>query len=122
MRQTIVVIALGFAVTLAAVVGIRMSTEAMAVVVGVVCGVAAAIPMSLLLLAASLRRQSSPDEAACGSQGARHPAYPPVVVIQGGQPVSSWSNGSFPAPLQVPFGDTSWQAAPRQFRIVGEED
>lgn len=118
MRQTIVLILLGFAVTLAAVVGMRIGTEAMAVVVGVVCGVAAAIPMSLLLLAASQRRQGSPDQSA----GSHQSVYPPVVVIQGGQPMSSWPASSGPGPQQAAFSDTLWNGAPRQFRVVGEDE
>jgi hypothetical protein len=64
------------AVTLAAVVGNRLSDEALAVLAGAVCGVGAAIPTSLLIVAVSRRRdepraQSMPPQA----------AYPPVVVV-----------------------------------------
>jgi len=121
MHRAIVLIVLGFAITLAAVVGMRMSAEAMAVVVGVVCGVAAAIPMSLLLLAAAQRRRVGLDEPTYGPSSGRQPAYPPVVVIQGGQPLPSWSSSSFPGPQQAASSDTLWSASPRQFRVVGED-
>jgi len=49
-RKIVGVTGLAFVVTLAVVIGNRMSVEAMAVVVGVVCGVAACIPVSLLLI------------------------------------------------------------------------
>jgi hypothetical protein len=39
-----------FSVALAVVIGNRMSTDAMAVVVGVACGVLASIPTSLLMI------------------------------------------------------------------------
>lgn len=118
MYRGIVVIVLGFAVTLAAVVGMRMSAEAMAVVVGVVCGVAAAIPMSLLILTLSSRRDARADvggplhHARCGYEG-----YPPVVIVQGGS--------SGPSHF-VPLGESPpamiCDPNPRQFRVIGEED
>jgi hypothetical protein len=43
-------VGLGFAVTLAVVVGQRLSAEAMAVVIGVIAGVAASIPTSLIVV------------------------------------------------------------------------
>lgn len=50
--------AIGFGVTLAIIIGERMSTDAMAVVIGVAVGVAASVPTSLLLVAL-LRRERS---------------------------------------------------------------
>ena len=47
---------MAFAVTLAVVVGRRLSDEALAVLAGAVCGVGAAIPTSLLIVAVSRRR------------------------------------------------------------------
>ena len=45
-----------FAVTLALVIGHRLSDEALAVLAGAVCGVGAAIPTSLLVVVVSRRR------------------------------------------------------------------
>ena len=101
--------AMAFAVTLAVIVGNRLSDQAMAVLAGAVCGVGAAIPTSLLVVAVS-RRQDGQR----GQQYAQPPqqgAYPPVVVVapQGGQ---QWANDwrqppSLTAPVQ------------RQFTVVG---
>ena len=116
MRKALFAIVLAFVVTLAVVVGNRMNTEAMAVVVGVVCGVAAGIPMSLLLLLVLNRRSQATDEAAYGPTGSRHGAYPPVVVIQGG---STAPNGLMP-----PYYSAPWPAqepVQRRFHIVGED-
>nr|MBC7245689.1 hypothetical protein [Chloroflexota bacterium] len=112
MRRVAIAVALAFAVTLAVVVGQRMSAEAMAVVVGVVCGVAAGIPMSVLLMVIMTRRERQMEEPPYG-QGGRYGAYPPVVVIQGGTPAP---NGLLP-----PYHAHAVEAAPREFRIVGEE-
>lgn len=57
-----------------------MSTEAITILVGVVCGIAAGIPTSVLLLVVLTRRERVQEEKARQD----HPgACPPVVVIQG---------------------------------------
>jgi len=116
-RHVVAALGLVFAVTLAIIVGKQMTTEAMAVVIGVVCGVAAGIPTSVLMLVALSRRDSlrAREEVA-----ARHaPAnYPPVVVIQGGaqQPQLPAMQGSYwPAPNDAPL-------VSRQFHVVGGEE
>ncbi len=114
MRRAVIAISLAFAVALAVVVGNRMSTEAMAVVVGVVCGVAAGIPMSALILLVSRRREQLDAFSQRGAYGSHHGAYPPVVVIQGGTPT--------PTQPLPPYYGSSPEGIPRQFHIVGEED
>ena len=69
-------VALAFAVTLAVIVGGRLSDEALAVLAGAVCGVGAAIPTSLLIVAVSRRR----DERRVQPSAPQGP-YPPVVVV-----------------------------------------
>ncbi len=113
MRKVVIAVVLAFAVTLAVVVGNRMSAEAMAVVVGVVCGVAAGMPMSLLILFI-LNRRGEPRVRPYEEAGGRYGAYPPVVVIQGGTPA--------PNNFLPPYYGSSVEAAPRQFRVVGEEE
>lgn len=99
------VTATAFAVTLAVVIGNRLSEQALTVLAGAVCGVGAAIPTSLLIVAVTRRR----DEGQHSIQQP-HNTYPPVVVIAppGGQ---RWLEGgvgpAFEAPTQ------------RQFTIVG---
>ena len=96
-----------FAVTLALVVGTRLSDEALAVLAGAVCGVGAAIPTSLLVIAVSRRR----DERVQPS--VQHGVYPPVVVVAppgGQQRHDDWSalSPSLNRPMQ------------RQFTVVGD--
>lgn len=70
---------LGFGVTLAIIIGQKMSTDAMAVVIGVAVGIAASVPTSLLLVAL-LRRQQPPgfrDESQQMPYG-----YPPALPMQ----------------------------------------
>ena len=105
-----------FVVTLAIVVGKRMSAEAMAVVVGVVCGVAASIPTSVLLLLAVSRRERQPvdDRAQAGAER----SYPPVVVVQGG------GHPGLPPGAGAGYWPTamSGPAAQRDFHVVGGDD
>jgi len=111
MKKVIVLIVLAFAVTLAVIVGYRMSTEAMAVVVGAVVGVLAGIPMAFLVLMATRRTQSSYSYQSEPPQA----PYPPVVVIQGGQAT----------PLQAPTlgpGAMAAEVEPRTYRVLGHEE
>jgi len=103
-KKWVFLILVTFSVTLAVVVGKRMSTDAMAVVVGIACGVAASIPTSLLIVAVATRR---------GERERERRDYPPVVVINPGS--------SQPQYLQPPYPPLVSQG-PRQFRIVGQEE
>jgi hypothetical protein len=110
------VVGLVFCITLAVVVGSRMSAEAMAVVVGVVCGVAAGIPTSALLLVVMSRRDRQRYEG--DERRAQFSGNPPVVVIQGGSPQA------LPPGQQAAY----WPAVPpgtlaqRKFNMVGDEE
>jgi hypothetical protein len=101
----------GFGVTLALVIGNRLSDEALAVLAGAVCGVGAAIPTSLIVFAISRRRDESRARPMAPSpyQG----AYPPVVVIapQGVQQQRANAWNGLPPSVNTPTH--------RQFTVVG---
>jgi hypothetical protein len=105
MKKVATITLIAFAVTLAVIIGKRMSTDAMAVVIGVGCGVLASIPTSLLILAVTNRR----DER----QVHRQLDYPPVVIVNPGN--------NQPRYLQPPLLSPLSQE-PRQFRVIGDED
>jgi len=107
MKKVAIAAVIAFAVTLAVIVGQRMSTDAMAVVIGVACGVMASIPTSLLILAVSNRR----GEREVPQQ---RNAYPPVVIVNPGS--------SQPRYLQPPFPMPQMQGQERQFHVIGDED
>jgi hypothetical protein len=106
MKKVAIVTLLAFAVTLAIIIGKRMSTDAMAVVIGVGCGVLASVPTSLLILAVTNRREER--------QVHRQPDYPPVVIVNPGN--------NQPRYLQPPFPTPLIQGQERQFRVIGDED
>ena len=101
-------VVMAFAVTLAVIVGSRLSNESLAVLAGAVCGVGAAIPTSLLIIAV-VRRREGPREQQTTAQG----AYPPVVVV---------------TPPGVQQRPDAWNALPpswsaptqRHFTVVGD--
>mgnify|MGYP001131228697 CR=1 FL=1 len=111
------VVTAAFMVTLAVVVGNRLSEEALGVLAGTVCGVGAAIPTSLLVVAASKRQgesQAADVRRMRERPGSYVPAqqYPPVVVISPADARTSrpsWN--ALPSSLSAP--------ADRDFRIVG---
>jgi hypothetical protein len=92
----------------------------MAVVIGIVCGVAAGIPTSVLLLVVMSRRDSLRSqrlEELEREASSRH-KYPPVVVVQGGAPPGLPAGpqaGYWPAPKTGP-------SVQRQFHVVGGDD
>lgn len=114
MRTVIGVGTIAFTASLGVVVGQRMSSEAMAVVIGVVCGVLAGIPTSVLLLVVMRAQQRRSGNDQPPSPQAQ---YPPVIVV-----------GGMPQQLQAPrdpgMVDGEWRqlSAPRrEFRVIGEE-
>jgi hypothetical protein len=104
-RTYVALAGIAFAVTLALVIGNRLSDEALAVLAGAVCGVGAAIPTSLLIVTITQRAHNQ-------APADRPHAYPPVVVIAppgSGQQANAW-NG-FPASMIPPIE--------RSFSVVG---
>lgn len=121
MKKIIVPVMLGFGVVLAVIIGQRMSTDAMAVVIGVAVGVAASVPTSLLLVT-MLRRQRSDDRG--GWRPDTGPAYPqlqqpPVIVVNPGQWMGQ--NGTQPyVPLPPP--QMAQDGGLRHLRVVGDDE
>jgi len=120
MKRAVVVVSAAFAVSLAVVIGYRMSAEAMAVVVGVVCGVVASVPTSLLLVWALARRGQA--NGAADGQGRVGPGshYPPVVVVNPGPGYGVSAYGM--PPLSSAERSLPPPTGPRTFKVVGQEE
>jgi hypothetical protein len=106
LRRSGVWAAMAFGVALAVVIGVRLEQAALAVVVGVVCGVGASIPTSLLIVSL-MRRQ---DQKTQGER-TRVPPSPPVVVF------APPHAPQLPQPMRWPEP----VSAQRQFTVIGEE-
>jgi len=117
-KRVVVGVAALFVVSLAVVIGKRMSAEAMAVVIGVIFGVAASIPTSLLIVAVT-RRVQEREADQLRSLREQQRSAPPVIVVgpTGGQAMPWFS------PFQMPsMPDMEYAPAARRFRVVGEEE
>jgi hypothetical protein len=103
------IVAVTFSITLAVIIGMRLSDESLAVLAGAVCGVGAAIPSSLLVI--TVARRNDRNASAPPHQG-REP-YPPVVII-----TPSGTQPHLPA-HQLDL----WSQPPQQrtFTVVGDE-
>jgi hypothetical protein len=102
-----------FGLTLAVMVGQRLSDQAMAVIAGAVCGVAASIPPSLLIIWVTRRKPGTP-QAWAGP-------YPPVVVVQPPAMPAVPTGATDPRypPTLIPASTVPMQ---REFVVVGEDD
>jgi hypothetical protein len=87
-----------------------LSTDALAVIVGVALGLAASIPATAMIVYLLLRGRHSPDE------GQRLPAYPPVVVING----SARAGYAAPPPLLPAM--TAPAAGGRKWTVIGDAE
>jgi hypothetical protein len=124
-------VGLGFAVTLAVVVGQRLSAEAMAVVIGVIAGVAASVPTSLIVVWFASRSNAvhavvdMPPPRAAESE-------PRIVVVTPPAPQPPPGYGGYAAQGMAPGMGASQAAGyasagyapqailpPRRFTVVG---
>ena len=118
---------IAFAVTLAIIVGQRMSAEAMAVMIGVIAGVAASIPTSLIVVwfASRTTIPRPAPEAPMPAHRPAEPAQPRIVVMAPAQPAppmgyQNYAGYAAPAyPAYAPPALAQPALPPRQFTIIG---
>ncbi len=132
MRMVAAVAFVAGAVTLAVLIGQRMSTDAMAVVIGVVVGVAASIPTSLLVVVATRGSRESARPVAAPRPPASMPSPPPptpqIIVVsppvsQAGYSTEPWRTGSSALPQLPPPQDPFFVAdTRRRYKVVGEDE
>jgi len=115
MKKFLFLMGVIFAVTLAVVVGTRMSADAMAVVVGIVCGVLASIPTTILLVWVMRQRDRQLETQL--TQTRHYGQFPPVVVVNG-QGTNGY-NGSYPAPALTAGTHSNGS---RNFKVIGQEN
>ncbi|MBI5305073.1 MAG: hypothetical protein HY868_23275 [Chloroflexi bacterium] len=125
MRNGILLGSLAFAITLAILVGNRLSNEAMAVVVGALCGISASIPVSLALFIAVSRNWGRNDIERDALIPRTHaPSYPsaqPQVIVVAPPQMTNQSYGFYPSPYYLPAPGADAASNAREFKIIGEE-
>lgn len=114
MKRFIVVISSIFAIAFAIVVGFRMSPDAMAVIIGIICGMLASVPTSIILVWV-LRQRDRQMEAQLGPSRMGH--YPPVVVVNG-QGTNGYGAAATPPALTA----AAMPSGSRDFKVVGQEN
>jgi len=117
MKRGFFITAAAFGLTLAIIVGLRLEQASLAVIVGVLCGIAAGLPVSGALLYLLWRERQERLQAEQrhwkGTQRPAAPMAPPVIVLNAGH-----GRGANVMPQGYALGP----AQPREFVIVGEED
>jgi hypothetical protein len=130
-----------FMIALGVVIATRLSSDAIAVLVGVIAGVAASLPCALLLMAITRRQENrieSEDRARRDMCDDRDPravyadprrAIPPVIVVTpnqaASQQIAPWagSQGMWPPAGAVPGWEQVVPSRPqRQFRVMGYQE
>jgi hypothetical protein len=122
MRNGIIAVGVAFAVALAYIVGSRLSNEAIAVVVGALCGISASIPVSIALVIAAGNnwgKSQEPTDPNYGYEPRRYAAQPPVIFVT--PPQAQMPYGYSPNPYYFPAHSTQASVEPREFKIIGEE-
>ena len=112
MKLAAVCLGVLFVVVLAIVVGKQMSADAMAVVVGLVCGIGASIPTSLLMLFLLRGR----EEQAAQHRLSSH--IPSVMIVNPPAGIGP----QYLQPLGSQYLPPSVGGGPRQFEILGAEE
>lgn len=104
-----------FVVAIAIVIGLRMSPDAVAVIIGIICGMVATVPTTFLLIYTLRQRDRQQMLSHQHHQGSY---YPPVVVVNGqGQPTSFSGNpGGLGHQNYLPSSEGG-----RSFKVVGQE-
>lgn len=129
MRRLLKLMAAGAAVSLPAtlmiIIGVKLSNDALAVIIGLVLGIIASLPVSLIIVFGVLHRDRSNLSP---SQPGMQPGYtnqPPVIVVNGGQHPAhgNYGYGSPPQMSQPATPNTPGVPLPgqRQFTVVGED-
>jgi len=120
MKKLLVPLMLGFGMALALVIGRRMSTDAMAVVLGVAVGVASSVPTSLLLMALLRRERALTSLSGGAEHGGPVLAQPPSVVVLNASDLAGVRREAPQIPM--PPVELIQDGGLRRLRVVGEDE
>ena len=116
LRQSGIWGAVAFGIALAVVVGVRLDQAALAVVVGVACGVMASIPTSVLIISLLRRRDAKNERRVMRDVEHQVVQSPPMVVVAPPATPQLPQQGAWPGGYATPL------PAQRQFAVIGEEE
>lgn len=119
MRRILPLVLLAFGLTLAIVIGQRMSTDAMSVVIGVAVGIAASVPTSLLLVALLRKERGAPmPQDPPPSWG----PYPPQLPMQSPNVIVLDPSQFGKAQWQMPLPPPAAEAGMRRLQVIGDDN
>jgi len=104
-----------FVVALAVAIAKRLSADAMAVIVGIVCGIGASIPTSLLMLYVLSRREAA-EAARQEQQRQSMPSVPQVMIVN---PPAQMQQPYWGQPMGAPYFPPMQAGGQRQFQLLG---
>lgn len=114
MKQALIVTVVLSVVVAVGVIAYRLSTDALALIVGVGLGFLALVPTVVVALVLGRRRaEPLPPTPPYGQ--------PPVIVISGGQPVLPAAAEARPGQPALPPPAAPAPTTPRHFRVLGLE-
>lgn len=125
MKRALIPLMLGFGITLALVIGQRLTTDAMAVVLGVAVGVAASVPTSVLLMALLRRTMREASWRPEATPAAAPPGYgqlqqPNIIVLNPADLLGQ--RGGQPPYIPPPTLELQQEAGLRRLRVVGDDE
>jgi hypothetical protein len=108
MKKGLLIIGIVFAITAAVVFGTRVSADALAVVVGVILGVAASVPTTLLVVFILTRPRPGDRNGMTSSPS------PPVIVVNAAERSALTAPPALPAPYPI--------EPARKWTVIGEAE
>ncbi|MEZ4861362.1 MAG: hypothetical protein R3C14_08650 [Caldilineaceae bacterium] len=126
MKRLIVLVGLVFLSVITWRIGERLSADAIGMALGVLFGILAGVPVALLVLASSRRREERDDYRPQGRQqpmpGYGYPMQqPPVIVLAA--PGAPQSGGyGYPQPGRPMLPPPNEMPQERHFKVVGEQE
>ena len=103
MKRGLIIVGAAFAITLALILGFRVSADALAVIVGVALGIIASIPTTMLLIFVMTRQQNRLEK-----NMTHFPHQPPVVVVNAADKFQSQPSPPALPPPYAPNGARKW--------------
>jgi len=109
MKRGLVVISLAVGITFTIILGIRISTDALAVIVGVALGILASVPTTVIVMFIITRQQSRLQRF---TTQASQP--PPVIVVNAADRNQPYLPPALPASTPA--------SGPRKWTVIGDEE
>jgi predicted small secreted protein len=114
MKRPIFLLGLGLAIAITLVFAVRLSDEALAMVIGFILGALASIPTSLMVTLILRQRDTASPERSWPAPSHMASQQPPIFIV----------TGSGASPVPSPFQGTSGMPildGRRTFTVVGDE-